>query len=112
MSAPTPGLKTAASVECTWDVAAAGSTPDGTVTARVMTVGGKAAYDGLAKISQFEPVSGLKNSLYQQTTGALSVLDGANLVTVQGVFLEGPPIKAVDVLDQLIPLAKLATKRA
>ena len=111
MSAPEPGLKTAVSVECTWEVAAAGATPDGSVTARVMYLGAKAAYDGLKKTPDFVPVAGLKNSLWQDTTGALSVLDGSNLLTVQGVFLEGPPIQRVDVQEQLIPLLKLVQKR-
>ena len=77
-----------------------------------MFVGGKAAYAGLRKTGQFAPVAGLKGALYQQTTGAMSVLDGANLVTVQGVFLEGPPIEQVDVQEHLIPLLELAQKRA
>ena len=112
VAAPSAGIKTAVSTSCSWDVAASATLPDGTVTASVMFVGGKAAYNGLEKTGQYAPVDGLKGGLYQDTTGALSVLDGANLVTVQGVFLEGPPIKKVDVLEQLIPLSKLATKRA
>ena len=55
---------------------------------------------------------GVKNSIYQAKTGAMSVLSGKNLVTVQGVFITPPPVSTVDVQAQLIPLVKLASKRA
>ena len=112
VSTPSPGLKTAATVECSWDVAASPSRPDGTVTTRIMYVGGKAAYLGLKKTPDFVPVAGVKNSIYQAKTGAMSVLSGKNLVTVQGVFITPPPVSTVDVQAQLIPLVKLASKRA
>lgn len=111
VSAPEQGLETAASTSCTWEVAAGATLPDGSVTTTIMFIGGKPAYDGLKKIADFVPVAGLKSSLYQQKTGALLVLDGANLVTVQGVFNEGLPPKNVDVQEHLVPLVKLATKR-
>lgn len=111
VSDPQPGTKTAATVECTWDVAAGSSLPAGSVTVRVMFVGAKAAYDGLKTEAGFAPVAGLEKSLYQESTGALMVLDGKSLVTVQGVFLATSPIRAVDVQEQLIPLMELATKR-
>lgn len=112
VSAPEPGTKTPVTVECGWDVAAGPETPDGNVTARLMVVGAKPAYDGMKKMEGIDTVSGLKNTLYQPATGALMALTGDTLVTVQGVFLEGPPIKQVDVEDRLIPLLKLAQKRA
>jgi hypothetical protein len=111
VSDPEPGLKTAASTSCTWDVAAGTTLPDGSVTTTIMFFGGKPAYNGLKKEAGFVPVAGLKSSLYQESTGALMVLDGANLVTVQGVFLAVSPIRHVDVQEHLIPLSKLATKR-
>ena len=86
--------------------------PDGTVTTRIMYVGGKAAYLGLKRTPDFVPVAGVKNSIYQAKTGAMSVLSGKNLVTVQGVFITPPPVSTVDVRAQLIPLVKLASKRA
>jgi hypothetical protein len=104
-------LKTPASTSCTWDVAAGTTLPDGSVTARIMFVGGKPAYDGLKTNADFVPVAGLENSLHQAKTGALLVLDGANLVTVQGLFSEGLPPKFLDVQEHLVALAKLATKR-
>ncbi len=111
VSAPEQGLKTAASTTCTWDVAAGTTLPDGSVSTTIMFIGGKPAYDGLKKTADFVPVAGLKRSLYQAKTGALLVLDGANLVTVQGVFSEGLPPKFLDVQERLVPLVKLATKR-
>ena len=69
------------------------------------------AYDGLKKETAiYAPVAGLKSSLYQQSTGALMVLDGKKLVTVQGVFLATSPIRQVDV-QHLIPLVEIGTKR-
>ncbi|MFA5885929.1 MAG: hypothetical protein WDA60_18905 [Acidimicrobiia bacterium] len=112
VSVPDRGLKTATTVECTWDVAASPTRPAGSVTARIMFVGGKAAYTGLKTSPAFVPVAGLKSSLYQASSGALGVLAGKNLVTVQGVFLTPPPVSVVDVQAQLVPLAKLASKRA
>jgi hypothetical protein len=67
---------------------------------------------GLKKTPDFVRVSGVKNSLYRAKTGALSVLSGKNLVTVQSVFITAPPVSTVDVQAQLIPLVKLASKRA
>ncbi len=112
VSEPEPGLKTAASSSCTWDVAAGATLPDGSVTSTLMFIGGKPAYDGLKQNADFVPVAGLKNSLYQQKTGALLVLDGANLVTVQGIFREGLPPKSHDVQEHLVALVKIATKRS
>lgn len=112
VSAPVPGLKTAVTASCDWEVDAGASIPAGSVSVSIMSVGAKPAYDGLEKLGGYVPVAGLKNALYQDVTGALSVLDGDKLVTVQGVFLtDSLPIESVDVLDQLIPLSKIATKR-
>jgi len=69
---------------------------------------GKAEYFA----SGVDPVAGLAKAIYQPSTGALMVLDGNLLVTVQGVFIATGPIRQVDTLDHLIPLADIATKRA
>jgi hypothetical protein len=52
----------------------------------------------------------LGKSLYQQSTGALSVLQGSKYLTVQGVFLD-TTTGHVDVEPQLIALMKIARKR-
>ena len=107
-----PGLKTLVSASCDFDVEAGTTIPAGTVSVSVMSVGAKPAYDGMKKMDGFAAVPGIKSSVYQEATGALSVLDGDTLVTVQGVFLTDTlPIERVDVLDQLVPLSKIATKR-
>jgi hypothetical protein len=112
VSDPEQGLKTAASTSCKWEVAAGTTLPDGSITTTIMFIGGKPAYEGLkTRSADFVPVAGLKSSLYSQKTGALLVLDGANLVTVQGLFSEGLPPKFLDVQEHLVPLVKLATKR-
>jgi hypothetical protein len=112
VSAPKKGLKTAANVSCTWDVDASAARPDGSVTTTIMFVNGDVAYDGLKKEQGFEPASEFPKALYQPLTGALMVLKGKTLVTVQGVFLSTSPIARMDVKPQLVPLAKIAVKRA
>jgi len=109
---PEKGLKTAVSATCTWDVEPSATLPDGTVTATIMYINGDVAYNGLKKESGYETATELPNALYHPTTGALMVLKGKTLVTVQGVFLKTSPITKVDVKPQLVPLAKLAVKRA
>jgi hypothetical protein len=108
---PQPGLKTAVSAGCTWEVAATAVTPDGDVTVSLMTTGAKPAYAGMKKMDGIETVSGRSRTLYMPSTGALMTLDGSTLITVQGVFLEGPPIRQVDVRDRLLPLLDLAQQR-
>ena len=112
VSPPEPGLKTAATAQCTFDVAAGAALPDGAVTTSVMFVGAKAAYNGMKATEGVVPVAGLAKAIYQTSTGALMVLDGNLLVTVQGVFIATGPIRQVDTLDHLIPLAEIAAKRA
>jgi hypothetical protein len=112
VSDPTKGLKTAANASCNWEVDATSSRPSGAMTTTVMFVGGKAAYDGLKDTPGYESVSELGKAFYDPSTGALNVLDGKNLVVVQGVFLtETLPIQKVDVKPELISLAKIAVKR-
>jgi len=82
----------------------------GLATAHVTTVGGQAVYDGLKKqTAQFVAVPELRKSLYQKTTGALSVLQGGKYLTVQGVFIATSG--HTDVEPQLIELMKIARKR-
>jgi hypothetical protein len=108
---PTPGATTAVSVECTWPVAAGPALPAGTVSARVMTVGAKAAYRGLEQMAGLTRVADRRNTLAMPSTGAVMTLTGSRLVTVQGVFLTGVPVRAVDVQDRLLPLLADAVKR-
>ena len=110
VSSPQKGLATAVSKTCTWDVAASATRPEGTVSVHVTTIGGQAAYDGLKKqTAQFVAVPELGKSLYQKTTGALSVLQGGKYLTVQGVFIATSG--HTDVEPQLIELMKIARKR-
>lgn len=108
---PTKGLTTPVSKTCNWDVATSATRPSGTVSVHVMTIGGQAAYDGLKKItSQYVAVPELGKALYQQSTGALGVLQGGKYLTVQGVFIDTTTGHA-DVEPQLIALMKIARKR-
>ena len=108
---PTKGLTTAVSKTCNWDVATSATRPSGTVSVHVMTIGAQAAYNGLKKMTaQYVAVPELGKSLYQQSTGALSVLQGSKYLTVQGVFLD-TTTGHVDVEPQLIALMKIARKR-
>lgn len=111
VGAPTPGATTAVSVECTWPVAAGPALPAGTVSARVMTVGAKAAYRGLEQMAGLTRVAGRKDTLAMPSTGAVMTLTGSRLVTVQGVFLTGVPVRVVDVQDRLLALLADAVKR-
>ncbi|MBM3694251.1 MAG: hypothetical protein FJW77_13340 [Actinobacteria bacterium] len=111
VGAPTPGTRTAASVECNWSVAAGPTAPAGTVSARLMFTGGKAAYRGLQRMPGIEPVAGRTRTLAMPTTGALMTLQGSDLITVQGVFLSGVPVRPVPVPDRLLPLLTVATAR-
>ena len=114
VSAGVKGLATPVSQSCKFTVAAAGDTPAGDVTVRVMTTGGKAAYNGLKKLNAgYVPVAGLANSLWNDKTEALSVLKGGTLVTVQPIFTSADtlPIHTVDTQAQAIALVKLAAKR-
>jgi len=111
VGAPTPGATTAVSVECTWPVAAGPTLPAGTVSARVMTVGAKAAYRGLEQMAGLTRVADRKQTLAMPSTGAVMTLTGSRLVTVQGVFLTGVPVRAVDVQDRLLPLLADAVQR-
>jgi hypothetical protein len=108
---PRPGESTAATVECSWAVADGVDRPGGTLTVGVMHLGATAAYKGLRGREDFVPVSGLSRSVYQPTTGALSALRRGLLVTVQGVFLTAPPVSAVDVRSELVPLVRRAVRR-
>ena len=113
VGSPEKGLKTAVTATCTWEVEPSASHPDGTVTATIMFVNGDVAYNGLKNESGYETASEFPKALYHPSTGALMVLKGKKLVTVQGVFLTSTlPITKVDVKPQLVPLAKLAVKRA
>ncbi len=111
VGAPTPGTRTAASVECNWSVAAGPTVPAGTVSARLMFTGGKAAYRGLQKMPGIEAVTGRRQTLAMPSTGALMTLQGSDLITVQGVFLSGVPVRPVPVQDRLLPLLTAASAR-
>lgn len=104
------GIATAVSTTCEFAVGAAGNRPAGTVSVHVMTIGAKAAFDGLPKISSdYQPMTELPNALYSSNTGTIDMLVGSKLVGVQGVFL-GDDGRA-DVQAQMIQLAKLARRR-
>ena len=108
---PSP-TKTVVSVSCEYPLTANGTRPAGKVIARIMTTGGKAAFLGLKNVPGYVPVAGLSNSLYSAATNSLDVLKGDNLVAVQGVFVTPPPISVLNTQTDLVPLIKLALKRA
>ena len=106
------GLKTAVNESCTFDVAAAGDRPAGTLTVNVMFKRGKAAYDGLKKEAGYVPTTGLAKSLYDEKTSAVLTLKGDVLLTMQGLFSgDELPIVNHDVLAQLVAASKTGLKR-
>jgi hypothetical protein len=79
-------------------------------TVHVMTIGAKAAFDGLPKISSDDQsMTQSPNALSSSNTGTIDMLVGSKLIGVQGVFL-GTDGRA-DVQTQMIQLAKLARQR-
>jgi hypothetical protein len=108
------GLSTAVTTQCDFDVSPDGDRPAGTVTVHVMFKNGKIAYKGLKKeTSQYQPIEGVPNSLWQETTHAAEVLVGDTLVGVQGGFLitDPLPIHSYDDKAQLTKLVQTAAKR-
>jgi hypothetical protein len=107
------GLSTVVSSQCEFAVGADADRPDGTVIAKAMTTGAKAAYTGLKKISGYEPIDGVPNSLYNEKLHVVEILKGDVLVGVQGGFtITDPlPIHFYDDKAQLTQLAQLAAKR-
>jgi hypothetical protein len=108
------GLSTAISQQCEFEVAASGEMPDGTVIVHVLTLRGKAAYDGLKKPDTgYVPVVGLPNSLWAEKVSTVDVLKGGTLVGVQSLFTKADslPITQVDTKAQSVALVKVAAKR-
>lgn len=106
------GLKTAVNESCTFDVAAAGDRPAGTLTVTVMFKRGKAAYDGLKKEPGYVPTTGLAKSIYDDRVSAVMTLKGDVLLTMQGLFSgDELPIVNQDVQAQLVTVSKTGLKR-
>jgi hypothetical protein len=108
------GIRTAVSSQCEFSVGAAAERPAGTVIVKAMNSRGKAAYDGLKKISDYVPIDGVPNSLRAEKLNVVDILKGDVLVGVQGgFFITDPlPIHSFDDTAQLTQLAQLAAKRA
>jgi hypothetical protein len=107
------GMSTAVSSECSFEVAASGALPAGTVTVHIMSPRGKVAFKAHEKGTYgFQPVAGQKGVLYWDKTGSAEMLKGDTLVGVQGVFLgDSLPITQSDVEAQVVSLVKVARKR-
>jgi hypothetical protein len=107
------GLSTPVSAQCEFQVGANADRPDGTVIAKAMTTGAKAAYTGLKKLSDYVPIDGVANSLYNEKLHVVEILEGEVLVGVQGGFtITDPlPIHFYDDKTQLVDLAQIAAKR-
>jgi hypothetical protein len=108
------GLSTPVSAQCEFRVGADADRPDGTVIAKAMTTGAKAAYTGLKKLPDYAAVDGVANSLYNEKLHVVEILKGEVLVGVQGGFtITDPlPIHFYDDQTQLVDLAQIAAKRA
>jgi hypothetical protein len=107
------GVSTPASTQCEFRISAAGERPAGTVTVHVMTTGAKAAYAGLKKRAQYEPIDGLPKSLYAEPRHVVNVLAGDVLLGVQGGFLitDPLPLHFYDDQAQLVDLARIGVTR-
>lgn len=108
------GLATSVSRDCEFAVDAAGDQSAGEVVVRVTTTGAKATFAGIPKVSTgYAPVPGLANSLWSDSTKALSVLKGAKLVTIQPLFTKAGDTRtgSLDTKVQAVALMKLAQKR-
>ena len=107
------GVPTPVSAQCEYQVSANGDRPSGTVTVHLMTTGAKAAYDGLKKTSQYDPIDGVPNSLYAEKLHVVDLLQGDVLLGVQGGFLiTNPlPLHFYDDTTQLTDLARIGAKR-
>jgi hypothetical protein len=107
------GVGTAVSKQCEFTVSAAGDRPTGSVIVHVMTTGAKAAYDGLKKSSNYEPIDGVPKSLWSDTTHVVDILQGGVLLGVQGNFLIADPLPLhfYDAKTQLTQLAQTGAAR-
>jgi hypothetical protein len=108
------GLSTVASVQCEYQVAAAGDRPAGTVVVHVMTTGAKTAYTGLKKLSKsYTPIDGVPDSLWNAKLHVVNILTGEVLLGVQGGFtiVDPLPIHFYDDETQLTQLAQTGAKR-
>jgi hypothetical protein len=108
-----PGLKTAVHAQCKYEVAATGDLPEGHLIVIVMFIRGKAAYDGLKKLSdQYVPTTGLSKSIYNEKQSVVNTLKGDVLLGMQGLFSgDTLPITNDDVEAQLVAISKVGLKR-
>jgi hypothetical protein len=108
----TKGLTTRISGTCNWEVAATADLPEGTVSVHLQTFGADVAYETNSELPDVEKVPELGKAYYDPRTGALTLLKGSKLVTVQAVFIQiDGGIGQVDRKDECIELMKLAKKR-
>jgi hypothetical protein len=107
------GLSTPVSAQCEFLVGANADRPDGTVIAKAMTTGAKAAYTGLKKLPDYVAIDGVANSLYNEKLHVVEILKGDVLVGVQGGFTITDPLPLHFYNDktQLSDLAQIAAKR-
>jgi hypothetical protein len=107
------GLKTAASAQCNYAIAATSTLPAGDLVVIVMYApGGKAAYDGLKTNPLSSPTTGLTNSIYNSKQSVVNTLEGKSLLGMQGLFSDGTlPVAFRDVQSQLVAISKVGLKR-
>jgi hypothetical protein len=105
-------INTAVSKTCIFEVAAAGTQPDGEVSTYLQSVGAKIAFDANRQIEGNVDVDEIPKAYYDPRTGALTSLKGDVLVVVQSVFIttEGG-IHSVDRKAETIELMKIARPR-
>jgi hypothetical protein len=110
--------------DCSWDVEASDTKPEGLVATFVQKVGAKTAFNTNKETyedeGQVEAVSGLGNAFYQSSgmansgDGVIWILKGNVLLTVQGAFFslgDDPTVDPAELKEQLVKLAKIAKKR-
>ncbi|HZP30956.1 MAG TPA: hypothetical protein VFC99_18550 [Acidimicrobiia bacterium] len=111
-----PGLTTAVSKSCAFDLTAEQGKPGGGVHTTLMTTGGDVAFNVNSRRSGSEMVPGLGKAYYSsltKSTGEIHILKGRTLMTVQIVYvpLGGATVDPAMIKDEAIQLGKLAKKR-
>ena len=111
-----PGLSTAVSKSCKFELTAEQGKPGGGLHVTLMTTGGDIAFNVNSKRPGSEMVPGLGKAYYSSLApgdGEVHILKGKTLLTVQLDLpaVGGPAIDASLLKDETIQLGKLAKKR-
>jgi hypothetical protein len=116
VSAGQPGLSTAVSKSCGYELTAEQGKPGGGVHVTLMTTGGDIAFNVNSKRLGSEMVPSLGKAYYSSLThgdGEIHILKGKTLLTVQldYVAISGPTVDPSLIKDETMQLGKLAKKR-